>query len=390
MTNIERLFNYYKILYSVLNTELLPLRASLGIKRINIYINLDDLIHRIHRPYTEQEFHSSSSNLPREIVANLLNLLAHYRNWASKERMESMVFLVYTTSNIFKNSVRLPLYRNYYNQLTSPTNMDFYTMNKAIASALSVIGVMTKSVHNIYAIDSSYIEPSAVPLYLSRQFPADFNLIVSKSEYDLQYVAYHRWAVIMARGEESKLVTTGNLWEVIRAHNAIEDPIRFHPDLFIWAKTILGDKYRSIPKLTRIGWKTVVRYLKNVSSEDTSEDMLELQLRELRRFIEARKITDTDFNNNLYCTSVKEQVDAFLDSDAAIILHQITDLDDPQSLQEVNKTIFREYPIELHKLLREVPAFVKYNDKTHDDYVWRKLITSASEAARKEKREANE
>ena len=312
-----------------------------------------------------------------------MNLIAHYKNWAAKERMQCMIFLIYTTSKVFKNAVRISNYRNYFNQINDPNNLDYYHINQAITGGYSILQVMTKYVHNVYAIDSSYLEPSTIPLFLSREYPADFNLIVSRDEYDFQYVAFNHWAIIMPRGDESTLVTKGRLWDMVREKNGIDEKIYFHPELFVWAKTIIGDKYRSIPKLTRTGWKTVIKFLKNVSSDDEDDSTLELQLNELRKFIDGRKISDTNFNNNLYVTSVKQQVDAFLDSDRAIILHQIVDMEDIKALQEVNQTIFREYPIELNKLLREVTYVFKANNDVHDDYVWRKLLAAKNDQKRK-------
>lgn len=378
---MERMFNAYKIRYEILNDKFLPARAARSVRRVNVYINLDDLLHRIHRPYTELEFQTTGQSASKELVSNLLNLIAHYKNWAGKEHMQCIIFLLYTTSSVFKNAVRVPSYRRYFNQINNSTNMDFYHINSAITGAYNILQVMTKYVHNAYAIDTSYLEPSMVPLFLSREYPADFNLLVSRDEYDFQYVCFNNWAIIVPKGDMSTLITKGNLWDAIRESNSIIEPVYFHPELFIWAKTILGDKYRSIPKLTRTGWKTVIRYLREVSSPDMTEDMLDIQLHQLTKFIETKKITDTNFNNNLYCTSVKDQVDAMLDSDRAIIAHQIVDMEDTRALQEVNQTIFREFPIELTKLLREAPD-IPSGYRTHDDYAWRKLLVNTARAER--------
>ena len=377
------MFNAYKFRYEFLNKEFLPARASDSIKRINIYINLDDFYHRIHRPYTNLEFQTTGQSVSKQVVSNLMNLIAHYKNWAAKERMQPIIFLLYTTAKVFKNGARIPSYRDHFRQINDITNMDFFHINTAITNAYTILQVMCKYVPNVYAIDTNYLEPSAIPLFLSREYEADFNLIVSRDEYDYQYVAMNRWAVILPKGEESVLLNKGNLWDYIKEKNNVTGAFYFHPELFLWAKTIIGDKFRGIPKLTRTGWKTVMKFLESVSNAEESDDMLAVQLEELRKFIESRKIKNTDFNNNMYCTSVKQQVDAMLDTDKAVIRHQIIDMEDLRALQEVNQTIFREYPLELNKLLREAPAVARYT--THDDYVWRKLLVNKDETPTKEK-----
>ena len=377
---MDRMFNAYKLRYEFLNREFLPARASVGrINRINIYINLDDFYHRIHRPYTDREFQTTGQNVSKQIVSNLLNLIAHYKNWAAKERMQPVIFLCYTTSMTFKNTIRVKTYRNHYRQINEPNSGDFYHINSAISGGYSILQVMTKYVHNVYAVDSYYLEPSMVPLFLSREYPADYHLLVSRDEYDFQYVGFNRWALLIPKGDESVILNRGNLWNYVCKSNNVQGVYHFHPELFLWAKTIMGDRYRSIPKLTRTGWKTVMGYLKDVASEDDSEERLSIQLNHLTKYIDAKKIRDTDFNNNLYCTSIKQQADAMLDSDRAIITHQIVDMEDITALQEVNNTVFKEFPIELGKLLREASPMGSRAD-IHDDYAWRKILTAKSKS----------
>ena len=81
---MDRIFNGYKIRYELLNHDFLPMRASKKIQQINIFINLDDFYHRLHKPYTDQEFQTTGQNVSRQLMANLLNLVGHYKNWAVK------------------------------------------------------------------------------------------------------------------------------------------------------------------------------------------------------------------------------------------------------------------------------------------------------------------
>ena len=172
----------------------------------------------------------------------------------------------------------------------------------------------------------------------------------------------------------SLLLHKGNLWFHVERSNNVKEKYHFHPELFVWAKTIIGDRYRGIPKLTRTGWSTVLKFISRVASDDISDDMLSVQLDELMKYIDKKKIENTDFNHNMYCTSVKNQVDAFLDTEKAIILHQIQDMEDLKTLQQVNETVFKNYPLEMSKLMREPSPFNKY--QAHDDYAWRKLYIS--------------
>lgn len=366
---MERIFNAYKIRYDILSPKLIPIRASRKIRSINIYINIDDFFHKLHRPDTDREFQTTGKNVAKQMVANLINLAAHYKRWAIKERLIPNVYLVYTSGKAFRNGITLSGYREYYTRSFDINNPDFFNVNNAINNSYAIFQVISKYIPGVYAIDSNYIEPSVVPYYLSQIKPADFNLLISRDTYDLQYVQFDKWAVIVPKGEYSSLVVSGNLWDYIREKEKINESFHFNPEAFIWLKAILGDKYRSIPKLTRTSWKTVIKYLQEVSSETEGVEILEIQLKKLGNFVLKRKIKDTDFNHNLYCTSVKMQCDALMEIDKAMIHQQLNDMEDTQSLLEANNSIFKEYPLNLGFLLQQT-----YNgpDAPNDDYFWRK------------------
>lgn len=367
---MERIFNAYKIRYEVLNPQLLPVRASRKVKTINIFINIDDFFHKLHKPLTDREFQTTGKDASRQVVSNIINLAAHYKHWAVKEHMSPIIYLIYSTSNLFRNEMTLTGYRAHYKKITDINNPDFFYINSAMINSFSILQVVTKYIPRVYAIDSNYIEPSVVPLVLSQSKPADFNLLISKDNYDLQYACLHNWGIIVPKGEISPFIVSGNLWRYIQYSEKLTQEFYYHPETFVWAKAIIGDKYRSIPKLTRTSWKTVINYIAEFSSkENESVEILELQLNKLAEYIQKKKIEDTDFNHNLYCTSVKRQVDSMMDVDKIMLVQQLTDMEDMKSLYQSNNTIFKEFPLNLNFLLQEAPPV---NSQPNDDYFWRK------------------
>lgn len=350
---MNRFFNGYKIRYEQLQ-NLLPMKMSRS--KINIFINLDDFFHKLHRPIVEKEFQSTGGSVHRQMVSNIFNLVGHYRNWAFKQGASPSIFLIYTSGKVFKNQTRIHGYRGYYDKITDRSNIKFFTLNSAIDAAIPLIPVIAKYINHVYAIDSHYLEPSILPYYLSQTNPADYNLLVSRDPYDLQYTGLNNWSIILPKGDESIVVYKGNLWDHICFTEKIDDTVYFHPEMYLWAKAILGDRYRSIPKLTRTGWKTVFKYLKTVSRKDESSETLDLQLNKLVEYIDTCKIDNTDVNNNMYCSSVKQQVEAMFESDKAIVDQQIIDMVDYAGLKSLNDTVFREYPLNILMLRDVIPT----------------------------------
>ena len=57
-----------------------------------------------------------------------------------------------------------------------------------------------------------------------------------------------------------------------------------------------------------------------------------------------------------------------MEVDKIMIKQQLMDMEDMQSLQQANITIFKEYPLNLVFLLQENSLV---NNQVHDDYFWR-------------------
>ena len=251
---MDRYFHAYKIRYALLNTYMRPIRNTQLIRNINIFINLDDFYHMLHRPNINREFQVISNNAAKQMTSNIFNLIGHYKNWAVKNGIHPTVFLIYTTATkTFKNNIHIPSYRNHYFNINSDVNSDYYFINTAINGAKDIIPVIAKYLRNIYAIDSKYIEPSVVAYYLSKKFPKDWNILVSRDEYDMQYCYMDKFSVISPKGDNSTFLTKQTMWNHLIEKERIKmsHSLYFDSKLFVTMKAIYGDKYRGITRLKR-------------------------------------------------------------------------------------------------------------------------------------------
>lgn len=353
---MDRYFNSYKSKYALLDAYMRPIRNTQMIRSINIFINLDDLLHKLHRPNVAREFQVTGKNAAKQMTSNIFNLIGHYKNWATKNGMRAKVFLMYTTAtHAFKNGMYIPKYREYYFRINAETNADYYFINQAIVGSNGIIPVIAKYLPNVYAIDTKYLEPSAVPIYLSQKYRADWNLYVTRDDYDIQYCYMDRWSVISPKGDASVFVTKKSMWEYLidREHINMSHDFYFDPKLYVSMKAIAGDKYRSIPKLKRCGWKTIFGYVESLSGID-DPTIYELQQDRLCEMIETKHLPVQEINKNLYCIDVEKQSAAFMETDRAIIDSCLEDMEDYVTLKQINNDIFQGFPINLQFLCREL------------------------------------
>ena len=358
---MERYFNAYKVRYTFLDSYLRPIKNTHLIRTMNIFINLDDFFHKLHTPFAAKEFQVISQNSAKQLTSNVFNLIGHYKNWAVKNGIRPRIFIVYTTSTkTFKNRMHLSTYRDHYLEISSENNGQFYHINQAIQNSRGIIPVIAKYIKNVYAIDSKYLEPSAVPLHLSNQFKADWNLLISRDEYDIQYCYRDRWSLMQPLGDYTDFVTKSNMWDhIIRKEKVeLDHEIHYTPAMFPLMMAVAGNRYRSIPRLKKVSWKTLFKWMDEVNSNSTIVDrsVVEIQMQRFMDLVNRKKMEAEALNANLYCIDVERQVMAFMETDKAIIDSCIEDMEDFKSLNQINVDVFREFPLNLQFLCRDIIA----------------------------------
>jgi hypothetical protein len=326
---------------------------------MNIFIDLDDVFHLLHRPIIDNEFQVCGVNASKQLVSNVMNLAGHYRNWSIKEKIKPTVYLIYTSNDKkFKNNIYIPNYRDHYFDINS-NNTDYFFINKAIHESYDILHVICKYIEGVYLIDSRYLEPCIVPMLLADYHKADWNLLISRDTYNLQYCYLDRWSMISSKGNNSVFLNKSDIWSYIvhRANikHGEENLLNYEPELYVLLKSITGDKYRSVPRLKRCGWKSLFNMLDDaINNTKYSGNLLEVQLKYIMDILSKKGIKDEDINNNLSCIDIRSQVDILLDTDKFLIFNQILDMEDYAALIKLNNNSFSNYPINLNFLCNKL------------------------------------
>lgn len=352
-------FNGYKARYDILNKYMLPICNSQIVHSLNIFINLDDLFHMLHNPLINSEFQICGKDAPKQFISNVFNLIGHYRYWALKNHYDCKVFCVYTsTIRSFKNNIYLTEYRDRFKLINAVENPSYYFVNNTITSALPMLQIITKYIPDIYMIDSKYIEPSIVPLFIAEEVSKmDWNILVSRDPYDLQYSYRNKWSMLIPKGDYSSVINQTGIWEYVnRKERVYKDDtltLNYPYEMYILARAIVGDKYRTIPRLKKIGWKTLFKYLDRVIKENPAASETTLKLKLIENVKGKSDLSNEIINNNLNCINIDLQKRAMMEIDKTLITSQIIDVPDFENLQELNRTQFIMYPLNLQFLCNE-------------------------------------
>lgn len=348
-------FNGYKARYEIMNHFMLPICNSQIVSSMNIFINLDDLFHILHNPLINDEFQVCGKDAPKQLLSNIFNLIGHYRYWAIKNHYSCKVYAIYTTTiRSFKNNVYIPSYRDHFKIINATENTKCYFVNNAIQLTTPILSVISKYVPDVYIIDSKYLEPSMIPYYIATEIhQADWNLLVSRDPYDLQYAYRNRWSLLTPKGDNSNVINQYGIWNYVNQKEKVfKDEIDLHYpySLYVLAKAVVGDRYRSIPRLRRIGWKTLFKMLDQVMEENLSAGETTLKLKLIEKVKGRSSLTNEMINANLNAINIELQTESMMQIDRSLINDQIIDVPDYNNLQEMNRTKLMDYPINLQFL----------------------------------------
>lgn len=348
-------FNARKIKYLTMDNLLAPIIRSMPIKSVNVFINLDDIFHKLHRPLVDEEFMACGNDADKQLIANVINLCGHYRQNCVRHGWDTRVYAYYTNNvnGNFRNELYIKNYRRHFTDISNCRNTSYYNINRCIHDASSLMGIMSQYMKGVYIIDTQEVEPAVLPYYVTEKIhKADWNLIISKDPYDFQYVGLGKWSVLYPKGDKSLLINQESLWTSIGYLEKM-DPLppvhNFPADYFVTAQSVIGDKYRNIPKIKRVGWKTMYGLLQKLQEE--SYGLGTAQVQEMMVPLLGGSETAERYHQNLMVTSVYYQLKKLSEIDDTKLMSKFIDIDDQENLKYYSRLYFKDHPFNLGFLL---------------------------------------
>ena len=349
-------FNSYKVKYSTLDELMGPVIRSKKVNSLNLFINLDDIFHKLHRPQVNIEFQMAGEHAGKQVISNVLNIIAHYRQWAVRKGWQTRVIAFYSSAITggFKNKIYVPNYRKKFCDINNSLNSEFYFINQGIRDAEKLFRIISQYIDKVYVIDSRFLEPSIIPFYFSEHvFTASWNMIISRDQYDLQYAYKDTWSYIYPKGPNTRIVDRSNVWDSIAAFEKVKEYSRdYDPSLYPLTVSVVGDQFRNIPRIKRVGWTTLFKILDRVSEYASDKTQTTMQILLCQELL-TKNTTMDDITGNLNAIDIPAQVDRMGEIDQVDIKAQIIDVPDYENLVELNNLYFRKYPINLQFLTEQ-------------------------------------
>ena len=339
----ELYFNMFKIKYSKLDELLRDFEFSKG-EEVNIYINLECVLKKLTSTITDRENIIVGSKRNIILTSCVFNLIAHYRYYFHKRSVCSRIF-VYGPESIDMNYLNRDYNKDYRTKLMLMNTDQTSSIGKMYEESIKMIKTMLNYVEGVNFITSGIIEPSVIPLVISKYFNTvgNKNFLITDDRYDYQYIK-DGFIILKPRMDKSTLIDSVNVMDILKSKtkcNNIPNPDKNFLPFII---SVLGDKYRNIDKIKGMGVSRIYNEInKGLMNNIITNDIDNVN--SLTCLINEN--FQNDFLINYMTTSIYEQYKKISDVEEKYILNQIIDKHDGGYMKVINTDYFSEYPLNI-------------------------------------------
>lgn len=349
-------FTTMKIRYADYDKSIENLNFVSQTDKINVFINFESVLNNLSMVKDIENKLLLERNFPIILESEAINLCAHYKRFFKGNGLDTKVYLYYTdlSSDNFLNFKYNDEYRSFYmNKYLN--NPKFQLLGKKIVERIIPrVKKIMEFIPDVYFITGKDIEGSLIPFIIAKENSGCKNFIISTDKYDTQYQLFND-SFCMHYIKKSPMGSS----IFCKFENYISDLFKENfedctdiglfknESFYSMLLSSLGDKPRSIDPLKGIGCKTV---LKSISSgidsglftkNTSSFDMI---VKSFPEDLQERTI------NNLNCVNIEKQYADLSQQNIFDIKNQIIDRFDYNSLIELNRKDYIDYPLMLPEL----------------------------------------
>lgn len=349
-------FTTMKIRYTDYDSSFDRIQFLKPTDKVNVFINFESVLNNLSMVKDIDNKLLLERNFPTILESEMINLCAHYKRFFRGNNLETRVFLYCTdlASDNFNNSKYNDEYRSYYiNKYTQ--NPKFQLLgNKMVERIIPRVAKIMEFIPSVYFINSKNIEGSLVPWIISNEDPSYKNCIVTSDRYDTQYMLRSdSYCVHYLKKSPTGSCVYCQFDKLIsdlfkESHdNDSEIEIFQNSSFYSTLLAFLGDKSRSIDPLKGFGCKTILKSLSSgIESGQFTKSTMSFDMIAKAFSDEQTELATENFN----CVNLEKQYSDLTQQDIFSITNQMSDRFDFNSLMQLNKEDYQEYPLMLPEL----------------------------------------
>lgn len=337
-TNIK-----YKLLDTFLSSYLSNVKYSSEIK---IYIDLKTLFKKVYRRDIDNIFPEQKLVI-EDIVSHILNMIGFYRNYFYKNKKYTTFYLLYSNKecSILKNIY--PDYKKEYYQKYIYNEDEYKNLNNIIKSVSKQLQILCKYIPHVYYINTSLLDEFCYLNYLIRHSGNSLNLLLSSDPILYQTLDSSSIALDL-KGENSSLITNKNVISYLS-----DTKSDFTSNSLNIIFSIIGNKEYSISNIPNYSYKKTLKILSLYKNDGAIIDKTYMKFPEELFSNETFKTNkDMILNNFNIIFPIEIQMKNEEKIEEVIIKSQMKNETSLLDMEELNKKIFNNFPINMTFLLK--------------------------------------
>lgn len=363
---IDMIFNSFKIKYALMDQFIEENELKFNNKRpVNIFINFDCIMKSLaNKEINDFSTSNDSKKLALRVIGNIINLASHYRHYFYKRRIYTRI-IIFSTFPVerheYKNRVFNPHYKKNFDDKI--VNINTPATRIIINQAIPMLKIIFDYIEDVHFITTDNLESSIIPLVYLRDIQKETesdNIIITKDKFDYQYVAKD-FILFRPKLADSYCITRDNLIQTLIDENDLKCKETVDASFINFINSVVGDGYRNVPKLKRVGISTLLKFINKgikeniISPRDNSIYLLsELVKPEFRR----------ELMNNYRILDLDGQYMTVTISDKYNIKTQCDNKFDNNSLKELVNNYFTDFPVYIDELVNVQRKICFYNKRT--------------------------
>ena len=351
-------FNLLKIKYKDYDEDITNKKFLQQYDKVNVFISVETVLKYLSMIQDLEKKLFLQPDFGVILASNFLNLAAHYKRFFINNGLDTRVYLYMTDfeSTEFSQNKYTEDYRSYYLIKYNRNPKFVYLTDNLKAKIFPNLKKICDCIPNVHFISSNNVEGSLIPLIISDMDKTRKNFIITSECYETQYSLIPNFMVSCIKRSPASLIAMDSvptyLAEMTKKKvEDIEDVIRIFNNygMYCTLLSVAGDRSRSINGITGYGPSTLATAIKdgvntnNIQTSSTNPNMISSLFKE----DDIKK----EFINNYYSTNLQEMYKELTESDKLSVANQIINQFDVNSLQILNNTEFKNYPLILEALL---------------------------------------
>lgn len=236
-------------------------------KKVNIFIDLTNIVKSLYIKGVAEELSAFSNFIDKfSIISDFVGISSHYRKYFYRRfGSNTNIYYIYMNKPPIINRKE---YKDYGTNIISVyRNVDFQLLNDYMKESIKLFCSLSRYLPKIDVVLTDGKDTSILPkviLESEEEFYNDSNVIVTTDNTFYQYLKFDNWSILYPRGDNSKLITSDNLYSEV-CKKLTYRPQNISPEYLSVLYALTGLRHRNITSVKGCGLMKICKLLENIN-----------------------------------------------------------------------------------------------------------------------------